>query len=143
MSYTNKRLFSRFLNKAVSMALWTKVSLRGESLLSERSLPSTPNRLKNSLCPLWALWLYSSCLRGEKIREIRVNPWLHLPYDLYLERFVSSSFFSFSLAFRPFFDIIQGVRQQSNTSPLRGAQQGKFHARKHRKTRFIRVFFLL
>ena len=67
----NKRLFSRFLNKAVSMALWTKVSLRGESLLSERSLPSTPNRLnKISLCPpcartflagMCSLWLYSSC----------------------------------------------------------------------------------
>ena len=48
MSYTkpNKRLFSRLMKKAVLMALWTKVSLRGESLLSERRLPSTPNRLK-------------------------------------------------------------------------------------------------
>ena len=59
MSYTNKRLFSRFLNKAVSMALWTKAGLRGESLLSERSLPSTPNRLKTSINPV----------------KIRVNPW--------------------------------------------------------------------
>jgi len=40
---------SQLLKKAVSMALWTKASLCGESLLSEQSLPRTPSWLKHNL----------------------------------------------------------------------------------------------
>jgi hypothetical protein len=41
-----KLLFSRFLEKAIFLALWTKASLCGKSSLSEQSLPRTPSRLK-------------------------------------------------------------------------------------------------
>ena len=44
-----RTVFSRLLNKAVSMALWTKVSLCGKSSLLEQSLPRTLSRLKTSI----------------------------------------------------------------------------------------------
>jgi hypothetical protein len=72
---TKKDLFSRLLKKAVSMALWTKASLCVKSSLLEQSLPRTPGRPK-TLCSLWLYSSCSSCLRGDKIREISVNPWL-------------------------------------------------------------------
>ena len=76
---TNKHLFSRLLKKAVSMALWTKASLCVKSSLLEQSLPRTQSRLRIiSVNPviLSNFSSCSSCLRGEKIREISVNPWL-------------------------------------------------------------------
>ena len=84
---TKKHLFSRLLKKAVSMALWTKASLCAKACpersrmgsLSEQSLPRTPSRLRIiSVNPviLSNFPSCSSCLRGEKIREISVNPWL-------------------------------------------------------------------
>ena len=39
-----KHLFSQLLNKAVSMAMWTKAGLCVKSLLLEQSLPRTPSR---------------------------------------------------------------------------------------------------
>jgi len=90
-----RTVFSWLLKKAILMALWTKAGLcvkacpelsRMGSLL-EQSLPRTPSRPKTSV-PSVAKNLFnqrnprlnisscSSCLRGEKIREISVNPWL-------------------------------------------------------------------
>ena len=64
----NIRLFSRFLYKAIFLALWTKASLCVKSLLLEQSLPSTPNRLKNSLCT-----------NGEPVEPSRMDGWNHSP----------------------------------------------------------------
>jgi len=74
-----KHLFSRLLKKAILMALWTKASLCGKSSLLKQSLPRTPSRPKTSIISVNPVILSnlsscSSCLRGEKIREISVNP---------------------------------------------------------------------
>ena len=42
-------LFSRLLNKAILMALWTKAGLCGKSSLLEQSLSRTPSRPKTSV----------------------------------------------------------------------------------------------
>ena len=86
---TKKHLFSRLLKKAILMALWTKACLCNKACpersrmgsLSEQSLPRTLSRLKTSVISVNPVILsnFSSCLRalrGEKIREISVNPWL-------------------------------------------------------------------
>jgi len=77
--WLTRTVLSRLLKKAILMALWTKTSLCGKSSLLEQSLPRTPSRLR-IICVnpviLSNLSSCSSCLRGEKIREIRVNPWL-------------------------------------------------------------------
>ena len=44
-----RTILSWLLKKAVSMALWTKVSLCGKSSLSEQSLPRTPSQPKTSV----------------------------------------------------------------------------------------------
>ncbi len=74
-----KHLFSRLLKKVVSMALWTKATLCVKSSLLEQSLPRTPSRLRIiSVNPiiLSNYFRVLRVLRGEKIREISVNPWL-------------------------------------------------------------------
>ena len=62
---TKKHLFSRLLNKAVSMALCTKASLCVKSSLLEQSLPRTQSRPKQNQCNLRLKnsCLYSLCLR--------------------------------------------------------------------------------
>ena len=71
-----RTVFRRLLRKAISMALWVKASLCGKSSLLEQSLPRTPTRLRIiSVNPI-ILSNYFRVLRGEKIREISVNPWL-------------------------------------------------------------------
>ena len=62
-SWLTRTVLSRLLKKAVSMALWTKVSLCVKSSLSEQSVPRTPSRPKSSvisvaknLCNLWLLF---------------------------------------------------------------------------------------
>ena len=90
---SKKHSFRWLMKKAILMALWTKASLCVKSSLLEQSMPRTPSRPKTSiisvaqnLCNLWLIfrafsWLKnpvilsnfsscSSCLRGEKIREI-------------------------------------------------------------------------
>jgi hypothetical protein len=66
---TKKHLFRRLLNKAVSMALWTKARLCGKSSLLEQCLPrlvrhpfgGTPSRQKPNQCNLRNLRLKNSC----------------------------------------------------------------------------------
>ncbi|MDH4238334.1 MAG: hypothetical protein OEW48_02100 [Phycisphaerae bacterium] len=73
---TNKTIFRQLLNKAVSMALWTKATLCVKSSLLEQSLPGTPSRPKQNqrksaqsaskfspcLCVFCAfLWLKNQC----------------------------------------------------------------------------------
>jgi len=76
-----RTVFSWLLKKAVSMALRTKATLCVKSSLLEQSLPRTPSRPKTSIISVNPVILSnfsscSSCFRGEKIREISVNPWL-------------------------------------------------------------------
>jgi len=76
-----RTVFRWLLKKAVSMALRTKATLCVKSSLLEQSLPRTPSRPKTSIISVNPVILSnfsscSSCFRGEKIREISVNPWL-------------------------------------------------------------------
>ena len=83
---TKKHIFRRLLKKAILMALWTKACLCNKACpersrmgsLLEQSMPRTPSQLRIICVNPVILSNFSSCpscLRGEKIREISVNPW--------------------------------------------------------------------
>jgi len=82
---TNKTHFSSAFEKGHFNGLVDEGEYLRQSLLYKQILPGpirrsfseggTPTRLK-SLYPLWLYSLCSLCLRGEKICEISVNPWL-------------------------------------------------------------------
>ena len=76
-----KHLFSRLLNKAISMALWTKASLCVKSSLSEQSLPRTLSRLKTSMISasknLYNLLLKICAICGKNQRNQRLMNYLH------------------------------------------------------------------
>jgi hypothetical protein len=83
-----KHLFSWLLNKAISMALWTKARLCGKSSLLEQSLPRTQSRPIRSLpiyqVSLWSLPTYKVGPRN--LRNLRLkNSCL---YSLYLCAFL-------------------------------------------------------
>jgi len=103
-----KHLFRQLLKKAISMALWTKAGICDKVHFASKSCQehqAGKNIISVNPVILSNFSSCSSCLRGEIIREISVNPWLIKDLRVYKALYICRETFTdvmSPLQIRPF-----------------------------------------